>query len=561
MNLLPKSFLFLSLFITYLPNTRANLNLQVINVTRYGAVANDGKDDTKALRKAVAWCRTHAGCTLLFPPGVYQLKDDAAVKLENEVLAGKMGANPEAVIFTPYYPYSKGLDLKGAKDLTVKGYGATLLCEGWMEPLSLDSCTNVTVQGLTIDYKRKPFSSGDIIAVEDGYFDVQFTNERVITNEMPLMRMTFWDKVKDRMYPNPIYYPKRELLGNNIVRFHHSLTKEMVGANASVLHSFHFRPAILIYNSLQTLLEDVTIHAQSGMGIVGFDSKNIIIKRLSIVPSKGNYISTNTDATHFACCEGLLRFEACTFRGQGDDATNVHGYYQSIVSATGNRAKLLVKAKTYTHAQVADVARIGDEMELVEIKTLKPVRTYKVIGASHQPKETSSEVTLSAELPDNYSDYYLMNCTKLPRLEFENCVVDSHLARGVLVKTRSVLINNNVFRYGTGTAIHVGAEAAWKEGTHAKNVTITNNVMTGCGSGAGVQGGASGIAVIIEADDTSQSYLHENIRIENNMIMGEGNPCGVYVGNAKEVILKNNRFVNCLQNYTTHSTQGLSVVE
>ena len=62
-----------------------------VNVAKYGAVANDGKDDAKALRKAVEYCRTHPGSTLYFPPGVYRLKDDAAVRLEEDVLAGKFG--------------------------------------------------------------------------------------------------------------------------------------------------------------------------------------------------------------------------------------------------------------------------------------------------------------------------------------------------------------------------------------------------------------------------------------------------------------------------------------
>jgi len=549
---------FLIFFCVFAVQTHA---VEIINVTSYGATPNDGKDDTKALRKTVAYCRTRPGCTLLIPPGVYQLKDEAAVKLEKEVLNGEMGANPEKVVFTPYYPYSKGLDFTGSKDLTIQADGATLLCEGWMEPVCLDSCANITLKGLTINYKRKPFSTGEVIAIEKDYFDVQFTNERIITDNIPLMRILFWDKVKNRMYPKPLNFPKRELLGNNIVRFHKQIPKELLGANASAIHSFHFRPAILICNSQEITLEGVTVHSQPGMGIVGFDSRDIILKRLSIVPAPGYYISTNTDATHFACCEGLLRFEGCMFRGQGDDATNVHGYYQSILSAVKNKANIEVRARTYTHAQVADVPRVNDEMELVEVKTLKPVRIYKVTGVVHKPKAIGSEVTLSDNLPENIGDYYLMNVTKLPRLEFENSLVDSHMARGILVKTRNVLINNNVFRNGSGTAIHVGAESSWKEGSHARNVIITNNVMSGCGSGAGAQGGASGIAVIIESEDAEATYIHENIRIENNLILGEGNPCGIYVGNAKEVILKHNRVINCNQDYITHSTNGLSIIE
>lgn len=151
-----------------------------------------------------------------------------------------------------------------------------------------------------------------------------------------------------------------------------------------------------------------------------------------------------------------------------------------------------------------------------------------------------------------------MNISKLPELIFENSVINSHLARGILVKTKKARIVNNVFRACTGTAIHIGAEANWHEGTHSRDVFVQNNVMIGCGKGAGSQAGAAGIAVIIEAQDTKDSYLHEHVFLENNMIMGEGNPCGIYVGNSKNIILKDNKILNCKKDYIFHSVDQIS---
>ena len=133
---------------------------KVISVLDFGAKPNDGKDDTKALRKAAQYCRDNQGTTLEMPAGIYQLRDTKAEKLEKDVLSGKMGPNPEETIFTPYYPYVSGLDFSGSKDITIHANGAILLCEGWMEPISLIDCINFTLEGLTIDYKRKPFSEG-----------------------------------------------------------------------------------------------------------------------------------------------------------------------------------------------------------------------------------------------------------------------------------------------------------------------------------------------------------------------------------------------------------------
>jgi len=532
---------------------------QTIEISRFGAIPDDGKDDTKALRKAAEYCRTHPGTTLSIGPGVYLLRDRDAMELEEKACAGEFGENIEPTVFTPYYPYVKGLDFGGCRDVTVMAEGATLLCDGWMEPVSITGSTGFTLKGLTIDYLRKPFSHGTVTSVGDSWFDVEFSGEREITDRLPLMRMTFWNPKYNRVDPNVLYFPRRELRGGNTVRFHSHIPDSLAGSTANVNHCFHFRPAILILESSNTTIDNVTIHSQPGMGIVGFDSRDVTMRNLSVRPAAGYSQSTNTDATHFAACEGTIRFEGCYFQGQGDDATNVHGYYQSIIHADGKTARLQIKAPTYTHAQVIDAPRPGDVMELVEISTLRPAGTFTVESSAHKPEGTICDVTFTEPLPADCGQYYMMNITKLPRLEFENNMVNSHLARGVLVKTRGAVIRNNVFRHCTGTAIHVGAEASWHEGTHAKDITITGNVMTGCGSGAGSQGGASGISVIIEAADTSESLLHDGITISNNMIYGENNPCGIFVGNARNVTLENNAVRNCRTDIVTRTTLDVTV--
>lgn len=173
-----------------------------ISVTRFGARPDDGRDDTEALRKAAEYCRTHPGTTLVIPKGVYCLKDKEAEKLEQEVMSGKMGPNPESVIFTPYYPYVRGLDFEGSEDVTVRADGAVLMCEGWMEPVSLIGCRNFRIEGLTIDYLRKPFSQGTILEVTPESMLVQFRNDHGLTEATPFPRLMIWDSRKGGAFRN-----------------------------------------------------------------------------------------------------------------------------------------------------------------------------------------------------------------------------------------------------------------------------------------------------------------------------------------------------------------------
>ena len=150
--------------------------------------------------------------------------------------------------------------------------------------------------------------------------------------------------------------------------------------------------------------------------------------------------------------------------------------------------------------------------------------------------------------------------TKLPNLEFCRSTVWGQLARGVLAKTRGVKITDNVFRGCTGTAIHVGAESGWKEGTHTKNVTITNNIIVNCGLGVGTQYGASGIAVVIDAPNTESTILHDGIYVANNTIIGTGeNECGVVIRNTRDVKLLNNYIEGCKKNIVLHSVENIMI--
>ena len=531
-----------------------------ISVTDFGAIPDDNRDDTSALRHAAEYCRKHPGTTLVMPAGIYRLRDSKAEKLEKEVLEGKMGANPERVIFTPYYPYVQGLNFDGSESVVIEAMGAIIMCEGWMEPLSIVNCRNFVVNGLTIDYKHKPFSQGIVHSIDKESFVVRFDSRREITNEMPITRMILWDKDISGVYATPFYFPKRKLLGDNLVEFKGKLSERMLGASLAALHSFHFRPAIFIENSKSVLLKRVTIHSQPGMGIVGFDSSDITMNGLSVTPADGYMFSTNTDATHFAGCEGLISFDGCFFHGQGDDATNVHGYYHNITALEGDVATLELTAPTFTHAQITDVPRVGDKMELVRVSTLVPERVLEVVEVEHEPKAIDVKVRLKGELPQNIKEFYLFNITKLPRLEFRRSIVWGQLARGVLAKTRSVKIEDNIFRGCTGTAIHVGAESGWKEGTHSEDVIIANNMIIDCGLGSGCQYGASGIAVVIDAPDTQSTVLHDKVCIINNTIIGvKENECGISVRNARNVKLMNNHIEGCKENVMLHSVKNIIV--
>ncbi|MEN7551034.1 right-handed parallel beta-helix repeat-containing protein [Rapidithrix thailandica] len=521
---------------------------KTLSIEYFGAKANDDRNDAEALRKAAEYCRKSPGTTLRFPPGRYDFRDEKAVSFMKDVLAGKMGKNPEKVIFTPYYPYIKGLDFTGAKNITLEAEGAELYCEGWMEPISLEYCENITIKGLTIDYKHQPHSEGKVLKVKKGYMEVEFDRRFPVQEDMVVTRIMFWDTQADRLLPYPIYFPEQvKLVSPQTLRIYsEEIQKKHKKKIALLNHSFHFRPAILIHESRDTYLENVTIHAQPGMGIVGHRSHNVTMKGLRVVPREGHYQSTNTDATHFTSCTGLIRFDGCQFKGQGDDATNIHNYYNTITRRNTEKVcEVAVKTAYGTHAQVLDYPDVGDKMELVDKMSLKKIRVYNVLKVEKFDTYWKTRLTLDKALPENIEEYYLINSTRLPKVEMVHCNIQSHLARAVLIKTRNVLIEHNTFQNTTGTGIHIGAEGDWQEGVAAADVVVRNNRIIHCGRGDGTQNGACGITVNVKAENTKVPGLHKRLLFEHNIIEGENAECGIFISGAEDVTIRNNEISGC----------------
>ncbi len=552
-----------------------------VTVTRFGARPDDGKDDTRALRKAAQYCRRHPGTTLEMPAGVYRITDPAARQLEQDVLAGAYGSDPEKKMFTPYFPYVKGLDFAGCTDVTVRARGATLECDGWMEPVSITGATRFTLEGLTIDYKRQPHSEGVITDIRDGWFTVAFDDEREMTRKMPFCRLCVWDARHGVVAPRVYGFPKREMLDGNRMRIKGEMPAGLLGQRVGVSHTFHFRPAVFIGTSVQTTLRDVTIHSQPGMGVLGWDSRDITLEGVRVVPREGKRFSTNTDATHFAACGGLLKVEGCTFQGQGDDGVNVHGYYHDIIECQDDGWLLTeLKAPTFTHAQQTDVPRIGDTVEVTRIATLQPVLTTTVTAVEWEPQSPQVRVRLQeipgqagddkgngddprsvmADLIGHPSEYYLFNVSKIPDLEFRGNRVLGNFARGVLSKARTAVIEDNEFQGCSGTAIHVGAESGWKEGAFASRAVIRRNRIVNCGQSWGMQGGACGIAVLIDAPDTRDTFIHGDVTIADNEILSGlyDSDCGIAAFNIDRLTLAGNQVSGCKDPVHTHAIREMN---
>lgn len=491
--------------------------------------------------------KKYSNSTIIIPPGTYILTSEVAIKTMNDVINGKYGDNPEPTMFKADFPFSIGLNLDGHDGTNLMAYGVTFLVNGFMEPISVTNCHNVTLKGFTIDHIRKPYSKGIIQSYEvkdteakSGSIIVRFDDFYPISKTTIMPRYCVYNFFNQRFFLD-MCMTSREFLGNQTFRFNMTNMPEysLVNQEFYIWHSYHSRPAIMLDESSNIKLFDVTINSQPGMGIVASHCDNVFFERLHVVPSHKENLSTNTDATHFVSCKGNIFFRDCEFKGHGDDAANVHTFYHDFKILDGTKIKGFQTVPT--HSLKLDYPDIGDEMQLVDRKTLVPKGTYKVLDVEKN-KDYYIATLDSQILNEDVDNCFLADLTRSPFVTFENCTFKNHWARSILLKCRKGLIQNCLFDSSTVQAIHIAPEAAWHEGIACENMVIKNNRFVNCGIIGHCKVG--GIKIEISAENPV-GQLQKNICIENNYFDLPETDYAISISNAEDVKIKGNYFNNC----------------
>lgn len=499
-----------------------------------------GADDRERFASALSYMKKRPGTTLYVEPGVYRITTERARAAQRSVMTGEWGENAQTVMFTPEYRYDRALDFKGHDGSTVEAAGATLLFDGFMEGISIRHCKNVTVRGFTLDHVRKPYSKGTVTRVtrEDGAVvaEAEFADE--LFAGTPLVRSALFSLKEGRFIPDRGRLIERIAIPPHTVRMKYADGFPVaVGDEINIAHVFHTRPGVLIEDAENVTVEDVAVRSWPGMGVTAQMSRDITVRRLSVVPSEGERFSTNTDATHFAACRGKLTVDGCRFEGQGDDSINVHTYYYTVAAREGRTLTLTIEAPDGTHTQSLVYPAAGDRFELTEIASLEPVGVFRVEASVPDPAGRCCHVTLDRDPPESLDGYFFADPDEVPDVEFINCTAKNHFARSILIKSRRCLIENCTVENCYEDAVKIAAEAGWREGINSESVTVRNCRFTGCGRISGV--GCGGVSVYMDTEKDSLS--HGEVTVENVTVDCPDVPHGIILKNVRRATVRNCR--------------------
>lgn len=494
--------------------------MTVVDVTTFGAVANDGKDDTAAVLAALDECKKNSPVTLVFPKGTYNFF---------------AGSNPK----------DKGtlFPMVGYTDLTIDGKGSEFLMHGMTAIFSSWNCNGLNFKNFSIDWDRPAFSVGKVIAVEGNSFDAEIFPEYPLKSAEPVEAfMDFDPKTKLPMHHGQDDYytcDKTELVREQVLRVHlNHEARVKPGVLVQLRHKVYGPSAIVCSRSSNITVKDVTIYTVPGMGFIGGVSKDITLERFRVIPKPGRLMSATADATHFAGCKGTISMKDCEFEGMGDDGVNIKsGLYISLKEKVDDHTILAAH-----NLKMSDLPDPGDVMEISHPEDLLPYATVKVKKAELL-KDNVHRVEFEGPLPADIKEGDVFgNATRAPKVRITNCQVRNNRARGMLIQTRDAVVENCKFINVTGPGIMVLTEVTWFfESIGTRDVTIRNCTFDHCNYGAAMGPGVlCAMAYLKNMSFPPKPGVHKNITFEGNTIRNTDNS-GIFVTGVDGITLYKNR--------------------
>lgn len=450
------------------------------------------------------------------------------------------------------------LKLSQLTDVTLIMDGVEMICTETTQAVGIESCTNLTIRGLTIDYDPLPFTQGKIIEispdrkshiiqVDKGYPDASLAqvSKHAIFSPAGMLK-----------YGNYYQFKLEALTGNRLKISGLEFAKdggEQVGDQVVV--ATHYAPggfsphAVVCTDSKGTVLEDITLYASPMFGFFethcdGSIYRNCRIDRcppeIDLTKREPRLRSLNADAYHSKFARKGPQLLNCTAQWQGDDGVNICGAYHLVAKGDGDTLRVLAK-------QDMDIES-GDSVELMTVDGQRvpdaKVLSLKLLGAaSNEEKERLGGLKLLAHTRNFLTKAYAIKLDRSVDLPFgsvigsmnrmgngfsvKNCVFGNNRSRGILIKASNGEISGNRIEKSFMQAIKIAPEYQWLESGASCNLVISNNIVVDSGMEA------------VQVHTFGRYPVHENIQIVGNTIRSDFIPA-IYVGGLTGGVVQSN---------------------
>ncbi|MBU2881736.1 right-handed parallel beta-helix repeat-containing protein [Psychrosphaera sp. B3R10] len=515
----------------------------VLNVSEFNVEKNNGTDSTYGVYQAIIAAKQQGASKLIFPKGTYHFYGDRAA--EKVVYISNNDPGVKRIIFPLY-------DIQG---LEIDGQGSEFIFHGGVNPFVIDSSSNITFSNFSMDFSRSFHSEGSVLDGGEGYLDLHFSdlfpykiNEAGLLKfqakvENPPGKLTInklerrkaVEKETDYQYKRVLEFDSRKretaymvkdistgnglsainLPGKNNVRVFHPKITAQIG-NVLVFQFKHRSyPAVVISDSADVILDNITIHHAGGMGVLGQRCHNVTVQNSKVTPSKGRMVSTTADATHFVNCTGKVQLINNLFENQKDDATNIHGIYVAVDKVIDDKT---IEVRLQHPQQYGfDFIDSGDILELVDAPSMTTYATIEV-ASSHRISQEITRVVFTQPFNKKLKvGDSIAEVRDYAEVTIRGNIIRQNRARGMLLNSRGkTLVEDNYFHSPGSAILFEGDANFWYEQGGVSHAVIRNNVFD---NSFYSQWGRGVIAVAAGIDKKYQhtSRYNKNIIIENNL--------------------------------------------
>ena len=437
-------------------------------------------------------------------------------------------------------------------------------------------CTELEIQGIFIDTNKPIGAAGEVTAID---FDEQ-TVDVLIYDEFPVtgfehicatnsfdeggspdyalatynnvlteQEIETADGIKKTRYLGLDY----DVVGERTVRLKvgaRLASKEKcrlnIGHKINIRYEMYGHSAFTFAFCNRVLMKDVVIYSAASFGVtVEPRSSDFTFDNFCIRVNEGSkrLKAINADGIHILGLYGDLKLKNCNMEGMGDDTLNIHGLAAAVTEIEGNSLKMVGRlGQLYKAMKDCTWAAAGDELDIYDPDTFLHIGSLTV-------EEQYADGTLTFKNLEGKLEkgFVLANKTFYANVHIDGCTLRSTRARGVLIQSQNVLIEN-CYIYGMSLAAILFSPDIrfWWEVGPTKNAEIRNNVIEYC---ATIPTAYNEGAVVFKASHEGEitaypAGVHNDIYIHSNLFRNIPNSA-IFVSAAKNVRIEDNDFCNC----------------
>lgn len=446
------------------------------HLDKYGLKANTTDNTAPVLADIIKKIVTeHKGTSpiiLRFDKGTYHFYPTPALEREYYISNHDQN-NPKQV----------GIPLEGLKNIVFDGQGSTFIFHGRMLPLSIVNCENCVFKNFSVDFEnphiiqfkvlQNDIENGKITfevapwvkyKVENGIFTAygdgwQHTPQACIAFNGATRHIVF--NTSDL----GVNFRKVEEIAPSTIIAHNWKEPKLVEGTVIAGRTWYRpTPGIFVHHSKDTRVTNVKVHYAEGMGLLAQLCENITLDGFSVC-LKGKddprYFTTQADATHFSGCKGKITSINGLYEGMMDDAINIHGTYLKVMERIDDHTLL----GAYMHSQSWGFkwGDSGDTVQFIKSPTMELRGNKNTITSITPVDQTTAHGAklfrirfAEPLLPEITAEgkFGIENLTWTPQVLFSHNIIRNNRARGSLFSTpKKTVVTDNLFDHTSGTAI------------------------------------------------------------------------------------------------------------